>query len=363
MQTNSSKTQRKLSYAKALVEATDICMERDPKVIMFGLGVNDPKRIFGTVGNLPEKYGKDRIFDVPLSENALTGIAVGAATMGYRAILTHQRLDFALLSLDQIINNAAKWHYMFAGQWKCPIVIRMIIGRGWGQGPQHSQSLQAIFAHIPGLKVVMPATPADAKGLFIASVEDSNPVIFLEHRWLHYLEGEVPDGYYSLPLGKSQISLEGNSVTLVASSYMVYESYRAAEALKKIGISAEVINLQTVSPLDLETIIKSVKKTGHLVVADTGHASFGVPAEIISRVTENCFSALKSAPVRIACPDYPAPTTFALAKHYYPRSSDIAEAVLKILGESNGFEITNNLKNIEQSLRPDVPDLKFTGPF
>lgn len=363
MQTKKSKNGRTLSYAGALVEAADICMSRDPNVIMFGLGVNDPKRIFGTVGNLPEKYGKERIFDVPLSENALTGFAVGAGMMGMRPILTHQRLDFALLSLDQIINNAAKWHYMFAGQWKCPIVIRMIIGRGWGQGPQHSQSLQAIFAHIPGLKVVMPATPADAKGLFISSIEDNNPVIFLEHRWLHNLQGDVPEGHYTVPIGKAKVAREGNAATIVATSYMVYESYRAAEALAKQGIEVEVIDLHTVSPLDSETIFRSVKKTGRLLVADTGHTSFGIGAEIVARVSEGCFSALKAPPIRLACPDVPAPTTFALAKHYYPRSSHIAEAVLQTIGISGKKDAVDELQKIEQSFRPDVPDLKFTGPF
>ena len=357
---------RHLTYADALVEASGQCMERDPNVIMFGLGINDPKRIFGTIGKLPEQFGKDRIFDVPLSENALTGIAIGAATMGMRTVLTHQRVDFAILSLDQIINNAAKWSYMFAGQYTCPIVIRMIIGRGWGQGPQHSQSLQALFAHIPGLKVVMPATAHDAKGLLAASIQDNNPVIFLEHRWLHKVSGPVPENYYEVPIGTAEVSRKGKDITIVGTSYMTYEAFRAAEKLSKHGFDPEVIDLRSIKPWDEKTILQSVAKTGRLLVCDTGHISFGVSAEIIATVTEKAFATLKCAPARIASPDLPVPTTPALAQYYYPRSSDIARQALAMLGAEGtpkALEIINELQNIESLIRSDVPDLNFNGPF
>ena len=184
---------RKISFVKAVNEALFIAMKKEKKVICFGLGIDDPKRIFGTTIGLKEKFGKNRVFDTPTSENALTGVAIGAGLVGYRSIMVHQRLDFFLLAMDQLVNGAAKWHFMFGGQNYVPLTIRLIIGRGWGQGPTHSQNLQAWFAHIPGLKVVMPATARDAKGLLLSSIFDNNPVVFLEHRWLHNLEGEVPE--------------------------------------------------------------------------------------------------------------------------------------------------------------------------
>src|SRR5258708_18997424 len=187
-------------FHEALLDATDICVARDPNVYLMGLGVPDPKGIFGTTLGLQQKYGPKRVLDMPVSENGMTGVALGSALVGMRPILTHQRLDFALLAMEQMVNQAAKWHYTFGGELKVPMVIRLIIGRGWGQGPQHSQSLHAWFAHVPGLKVVMPATPADAKGLFIASVEDNNPVIFIDHRWLHNITGQVPKGHYTVPI-------------------------------------------------------------------------------------------------------------------------------------------------------------------
>ncbi|MFQ5482693.1 MAG: dehydrogenase E1 component subunit alpha/beta, partial [Nitrospinaceae bacterium] len=185
---------REITFSQALHEAADHCLAEDPSVYVLGLGVPDPKGVFGTTAGLQEKYGPDRVMDMPVSENAMTGVAIGSAMTGMRPIMTHQRIDFMLLSLDQVINNAAKWHYMFGGQLKAPLVIRLLVGRGWGQGPQHSQSLQALFAHIPGLKVVCPFSPHDAKGLLIAAVRDPNPVIFIEHRWLHGLYGPVPEG-------------------------------------------------------------------------------------------------------------------------------------------------------------------------
>src|ERR1700722_14260768 len=181
-----------LTLSQAILQATDQLMQIDSSVYVMGLGVPDPKGIFGTTTGLEKKYGSDRVLDMPTSENGMTGIAIGSALLGLRPIMTHQRVDFFLLALDQLINNAAKWHYMFGGQMNVPLVIRLIIGRGWGQGPQHSQSLQSIFSHIPGLKVVMPSNPYDAKGLLLSAIDDENPVVYLEHRWLHGIFGEVP---------------------------------------------------------------------------------------------------------------------------------------------------------------------------
>ncbi|HEY9765762.1 MAG TPA: alpha-ketoacid dehydrogenase subunit beta, partial [Chroococcales cyanobacterium] len=218
---------RELTYSQAINEALDQALERDPSVYLIGEGVPDPKGIFGTTLGLQEKFGSARVMDMPLSENGMTGVAVGSALMGLRPVMVHQRLDFALLALDQIVNHAAKWHYMFAGQQSVPLVIRLILGRGWGQGPQHSQSLHSWFAHIPGLKVVMPTTPHDAKGLLMKSIEDDNPVIFIEHRWLHDIKGEVPTEPYGVALGSCRVAREGKDLTIVSASYMTLEALKA----------------------------------------------------------------------------------------------------------------------------------------
>ncbi|MCX7178069.1 MAG: alpha-ketoacid dehydrogenase subunit beta, partial [Proteobacteria bacterium] len=246
---------RQLKFSEAIREATDQAMGRDPSVYIVGLGVPDPKGIFGTTLGLQEKYGAVRVQDMPLSENAMTGVALGSALVGMRPIITHQRMDFALVAMEQMVNQAAKWHYMFGGKANVPMVVRMIIGRGWGQGPQHSQSLQAWFAHIPGLKVVMPTTAHDAKGLLAASIEDNNPVIFIEHRWLHNIADEVPAEYYTVPLGKARVMRAGSDVTIVGTSYMALEALRAAERLDEDGISAEVVDLRTIRPWDIETVL------------------------------------------------------------------------------------------------------------
>jgi pyruvate/2-oxoglutarate/acetoin dehydrogenase E1 component len=350
---------RTLKCSQAILEATSLCMEKDSNVFIMGLGVPDPKGTFGTTLGLVEKFGSERVFDIPTSENGMTGIAVGAALMGKRPILTHQRVDFALLSLEQIINQAAKWHYMFGGQSSVPMVIRMVMGQGWGQGPQHSQSLQSLFAHIPGLKVVMPATPYDAKGLLISAIEDNNPVMFLEHRWLHNLAGEVPEGVYRTPLGVSRVAREGNDVTIVASSLMTIYALRAQEILATHGIHAEVIDLRTIRPLDMEPVLASVKKTGRLIVADTGWRSFGISAEIVATVCEELHGELKEAPLRIALPDYPTPTSHALAKYYYPGVHTIVNGAAKLLGKKPLMPEVPE----EDSKKLDVPDTSFKGPF
>ena len=351
---------RELNFARAILEATDQCMEQDPSVYIMGLGVPDPKGIFGTTLGLRKKFGTERVMDMPISENAMTGVAIGSALQGMRPIMTHQRIDFMLLSLDQIINNAAKWHYMFGGQMNVPLVIRLIIGRGWGQGPQHSQSLQALFAHIPGLKVVMPFTPYDAKGLLIASIQDNNPVIFIEHRWLHNVFGEVPQEQYTVPIGKARIAREGKDLTLVASSHMTLDCLKAADILKEDGVEAEVIDLRTVRPLDKDTIVASIKKTGRLLVADGAWGFLGLSAEIIATGVENASSHLKEPPRRVTLPDTPTPTSWALANHYYPQPSNIAYESSKMFPDIKMK--CGTLPPIENTPM-DVPDNSFKGPF
>lgn len=353
---------RQLKFCEAILEATDQKMAQDPHIYLMGLGVPDPRGVFGTTSGLAKKYGPNRVMDMPTSENAMTGVAIGSALLGMRPIMTHQRVDFFLLALDQLINNAAKWHYMFGGQMKVPLVIRLVIGRGWGQGPQHSQSLHSLFAHIPGLKVVMPSTPQDAKGLLIAAIEEDNPVIYLEHRWLHNTFGEVSKKSIPIPIGKARIVQQGSDVTLVATSHMVLESLRAAQWLKQDGISVELIDLRTIRPLDKETILTSIKKTGRLVVADPDWKTVSVSSEILAIAAEEALSFLRSPPLRITYPDRYTPTSWALANHFYPTSKNIAIEVLNMMGKKARAQLLTE-ENLKQQGPLDIPDNAFTGPF
>ena len=353
---------RELKFFQAINEAIDLCMAKDPAVYIMGLGVPDPKGVFGSTLCLQQKYGSMRVVDMPTSENGMTGVAIGSALVGMRPIMTHQRVDFALLAIEQIINQAAKWHYMFGGQMRVPLVIRMVIGQGWGQGPQHSQSLQAWFAHIPGLKVVMPTTPYDAKGLLISSIEDNNPVIFIEHRWLYNFIGHVPEGVYRVLIGKARIVRSGEDITIASTSYMTLESIKASDILAKAGVSVEVVDIRTIKPLDEELILESVKKTGRLIVVDSGHIIGGVGAEVAARVVERAFHDLKCPIKRISLPDCPTPTSPGLTKFYYPRASQIVKATKHMLD----LEITkddNEFESLDESVPHDVPDKYFTGPF
>jgi len=350
---------RELNYANAIKEATDFCLQEDKSVLLIGLGVPDPKGIFGTTSGLQDKHGSDRVMDMPLAENGMTGIIIGASLNGFRPILIHQRVEFALLSIEQIVNQGAKWFYMNAGQQNVPIVIRMVIGRGWGQGAQHSQSLESWFAHIPGLKVVMPSNAFDAKGLLISSIEDNNPVIFIEHRWLHNTIDYVPSDGYRVPIGKAKIVREGNDVTIISHSYMVLESIRCAEVLASEGISVEVVDLRTIRPLDTETILSSVSKTLRVVVADNGWVQFGVSAEIVSVITEAMFDKLLSAPVRIGMNNSPNPSTRALANNFYPRADNIAKIISEMMKKNLDIKVLFPKSDIPQ----DIPDPSFNGPF
>ena len=348
-----------MNYAEAINEALHEAMQLDSSVICYGLGVTDPKAVFGTTLNLEKQFGPERVFDMPTSENAMTGVAIGAALNGIKSVMTHQRIDFFLLAMDQLVNGAAKWHYMFGSQNCVPITIRLIIGRGWGQGPTHSQNLQAWFSHIPGLKVVMPTTPEDAKGMLLASIFDPNPVIFLEHRWLHNSMGEVPDGDIRVPLGKAKIVKPGKDITLVAMSYMVIEALYASDYLEKQGISCEIIDLRTIKPLDWEAVMGSVSKTGRLLTLDSGFSTGSVAGEIIARVSMEKFSVLKSAPARLAMPDVPEPTSPSLTKGFYIRAADVAEKIMDMMGR----DPSQVRKELKEPKPHDIPGKWFKGPF
>lgn len=321
---------RGLTYAEALLEAQKQLLANDERVFVMGEGVDDAGGVFGTTKGLQEEFGETRVFDTPLAENGLTGIAIGAALAGLKPILVHMRVDFVPLTLDQILNHASKWHYMFGGKVNVPVVIRSIIGRGWGSAAQHSQSLQALFAHIPGLKVVMPTTPYDAKGMLMAAIEDGNPVIFIEHRWLYAHMGHVPEDPYKVEIGKGIVRREGTDVTIVALSHMAFEATGAANALAEDGIEAEVVDLRTIRPLDMEIILKSVRKTGRLVIADTGWKTGGIGAEIIAGIIEEDPGLLKKPVKRVNPPDVPTPASHVLEAAFYPGKDDIIKAVKEV---------------------------------
>jgi len=257
------------------------------------------------------------------------------------------------------VNQAAKWHYMFDGRMRAPLVVRMIVGRGWGQGPQHSQSLHGWLAHIPGLKVVMPALPADAKSLLIAAIRDDNPVVFIEHRWLHGIAGPVPEDYVVRPLGAPRIARSGKDITIAASGYMTVEALRASALLERSAIDAEVVDVHTLNPLDDTPVLDSVRRTGHLLVTDGGWTHCGFAAEITARVTEKAYGALRAAPRRVAMPDWPTPTSPALTDGFYPGVRDIMTGAAAVLDVPASRLVMPEPGNTPH----DVPDTSFAGPF
>ena len=321
---------RKLQYSLAINEALHQLMKADKNVVLIGQGVKSPWYVGNTCRGLIKRFGVERIIDTPVSENAMTGAAVGASIAGLRAISVHPRMDFMLYAFDPIINEAANWRYMSGGNSHVPVVIWGIINRGGEQGAQHSQSIHALFAHIPGLKVVMPSTAYDAKGLLIAAVRDDNPVVFIDDRWLYETEEVVPEEIYEIEIGKGVIRRSGTDVTLVSISYMAYQSMIASEELSREGISVEMIDLRSAKPIDESLVIESVKKTGRLVVADGGWRSCGISAEVAAFVAEKVATSLRSPIVRITLPDTPAPASRTLEEVYYKRSADIVREI-KIL--------------------------------
>ncbi|MEO5362816.1 MAG: thiamine pyrophosphate-dependent enzyme [Magnetococcus sp. DMHC-8] len=352
---------RQITYAQAVQEATGQALADDPHLFVIGEGVPDPKAIFGTTQGLQGQFGGERVMDMPLAENGLTGVCIGAALRGVRSITVHQRIDFLYLALDQLANVAAKWHYLF--HQPVPIVVRTLIGRGWGQGPQHAQSLQALFGHIPGLKVVMPVTAQDAKGMLLAAVEDPNPVLFLEHRWLHTVLGDVPAVSYRIALDRARLVRPGTHVTIAAFSFMVLESLKAAQVLAQYGVEVEVIDMRAVQPLDMGPVLDSVRKTGRLLVADTGWTTCGMGAEIVARVVEQAFSCLKKSPVRVALPDHPVPTAPALTHDYYPDAEIIGRRLVDLLDQGAALPLDQIVTQLCWQGNRDVPNAQFTGPF
>ena len=348
---------REIKYSQAIAEAHVQSMERDPGVFIFGVGVADPSGIFGTTAEARKRFGTGRVLDMPMSENTLTGMGVGAAMCGMRPVLVHARNDFLLLTMDQIVNHAAKWKYMCGGKLDTPVLIRAIIGRGWGQAAQHSQSLQALFAHIPGLNVIMPVAPYDAKGLLLAAMESPHTTVCIEHRWLYEKTGPVPEEHYTVPFGKGSIVRKGKDATIVAVSHMVLEAKTAADELAKEGIEVEILDPRSLRPLDEPLILESLKKTGRLVVADTGWKACGISAEVAAIAAEKGFRDLKAPVARITLPDAPTPCSSVLENVYYPNSKNLIHAVKSLVhGKAE--------RHAEEPLVPkSAKEKEFSGPF
>lgn len=341
-------------YWEAISEATVQAMEMNPRLILMGEGVDDPKGCFGTTLEAFHRFGSARVIETPLSESAMTGIGIGAAISGHPCLMVHLRNEFLLLGADQVINHAAKWHYMFGGQTSVPLTIRCIVGRGWGQAAQHSQSFHGLFAQVPGLKVILPSSPYDAKGLLISAIRDPNPVICIEHRWLYEKKGEVPDDIYSVPIGKASVVTAGCHVTCVAISHQVHEAQVAEQHLRRDGIEMEVIDIRSARPLDIVTITNSVRKTGRLIVADIAPAFGGFSAEICAAVSELSFAELKAPPLRIALPEAPTPGGPTLENQYYPTFEHIIQAAKRLVSGKHA--------RISVERAPS-PSPEFSGPF
>lgn len=347
------------TMAEAIREATDYILNIDKDSFVMGEGVPDPKEVFGTTRGLKQKY-PERVFDMPISEGAGTGVCIGAAITGKRPIMIHQRIDFMMYAMDQLVNNAAKWYSMFGGQTSVPMVVRCIIGRGWGQGNQHSQNLSWMFAGVPGLKVVMPSTAYNAKGLLIAAHRDPNPVIFIEHRWLHNTTSEVPEEAYEVEIGKARVVKEGDSVTIVCWSHMVHEVMKAVEFMEHDGFTVEVIDLMTVSPIDFNTILDSVVKTEHLLVVEEGWFYGNIADTIVSRAS-SLVSGIKTK--TLTCGDYYSPSSPSFAQKYYPSVDDILFAVHEIVEVSYRAFDGKGARDYVKGRVHDVPDKNFKGPF
>ena len=344
-----------VSYVDAISEATAQEMAYDPSVIGFGLDVDDHKAIQGTTKGLLAKFGPDRVFGTPLSEDAMTGAAIGMAMCGLRPIHVHIRMDFMMLAMNQLVNIAAKAHYMYGGQTRLPMVVRSMIGKSWGQGAQHSQGLYSFFMHVPGLKVVAPTTPFDAKGCLISAIRDNNPVIYVEHRILHFQKGPVPEELYEVGPGKARITAPGTDITLVGISHMQIECLRAKHYLQEKGINAEVIDPIWLSPLDIDTIAESVRKTGHLLVVDNDWATCGASAEIMAAVTERLQGEMRFTVHRMGFANTSCPPTPSLEYLFYPNGRTVAAKAFDILKGSTQNWLPNE--------RPDLKEIEFRGPF
>jgi acetoin:2,6-dichlorophenolindophenol oxidoreductase subunit beta len=320
---------RELSFGEAINEALSQALDLDESVFVYGIGADGKSGIFGSTTGLVDRFGSKRVFDTPIAEQGLTAMALGAAVAGLRPVLVHQRFDFMLYAADALTNWIAPWRFISGGRANVPLTLRVIVGKGWGQGPQHSKSLHAWFAHVPGLQVVMPASPADAKGLLLSSIFSNDPTLFVEARALYSMREPVPVLPYYIRIGEALTRRTGKDLTIVAMGSMIPPSLQAAEELAKANIDVEVIDLRSLMPLDMNAIITSVRKTGRLVVAEPGWKMYGAAAEIITGVVEALSPVMKSAPARVTWPHAYVGSSRALDEAFYPTNADIVAACRK----------------------------------
>jgi pyruvate dehydrogenase E1 component beta subunit len=350
---------RVLSYAQAIRETHAQILSSDPRAFVIGQGLWSPWYAGASLDGLDREFSRNRMIDSPVSENAVTGLAVGAALAGMRPIVFHPRMDFMLLAVDPIVNQAANWSYLFQGRMAVPLVIRAVINRGGEQGAQHSQALHAMFMHIPGLKVVMPSTAYDAKGLLIAALEDPNPVLYVDDRCLYGTRDPVPEEMFRVPLGKAALRRSGHEVTLIGISSMAVHCLEAAKLLAAENIDAEVVDLRSLKPWDSEMVLESVRHTGHAVVADPGWRTAGAAAEIAATISEQCFHDLREPVERVTLPDCPAPTSRFEEAAYYPGAAEICAAARKNLHASgkSRFSLSRGGAPLPRIARPWKPEL------
>jgi pyruvate dehydrogenase E1 component beta subunit len=321
-----------ITYLEAINQALHEEMARDPDVFMAGIDIAQRGDVFGATQGIYSKYGNERIMDTPIAESGIMGLAIGAAARGLRPVVTVMFMDFIGVCFDQILNQMAKMKYMYGGKVTLPLTVLTNAGAGTSSAAQHSQSLEVLLCHIPGLKVVQPSTAHDAKGLLKASIREDNPVFFIQHKRLGRTRGEVPEGDYEVPLGKAKVVREGKDITLVATSWMVHEALAAADKLAERGIEAEVVDPRTLVPLDIETIVESVKKTHRVVVAHEAVRFCGIGGEIAAQITEEAFDYLDGPPIRIGAPSSPVPYSPVLEKEWVPNSEDILAAANTLVG-------------------------------
>lgn len=344
-----SKKQRKITYCEAINESLNQEMRKNKNILVYGL----EDKVFGSTKNLLANYGSKNFFYTPLSEDLLTGMSLGLSISGKIPVLNHIRVDFLLLGINQLINMISSFRFSSNGKVKVPILIRAVIGRGWGQGYQHSKSLQSIFSHIPGLRVIMPSTPKDAKGMITSALRGSSPVICLEHRWLYWQKGYVNKNSYTIDLNKSNILRRGKHVSLICTSWMNVEALQAAKFLDTKGISCEIVDLRTISPLDKKTILNSVKKTKRCIVVDYDWLPYGVGSEVSHLVNNSLFNQLKHKVERIGFKFIPCPTARDLENEFYPNAKDIINCVSRMFNKKYNTKDVNLFSH----------EKKFFGPF
>ena len=331
-------------------------MKKNKNIVCFGLGVDDPKSIFNTTKNLQKKFGEYRVFDTPASENAMTGIGIGMSLNGKIPIMIHQRLDFFLLAMDQLVNNASKWNIMFGGKNRVPITIRLIIGRGWGQGPTHSQNFQNMFASVPGLKIYIPSFPSTVRSILHSAVKSSDPVLIIEHRWLHYMSEKIDFKIKPKKIGTIKKIKNGKDLTIVSSSYSTFEILKLYDILKKCKISIDHLDINILKPFNTDLIYNSVNKTGKLLILDNSvHKYCSFWGHLISELVSRKKNIFKKEPINLNLPDIPSPTSYYLSRYFYNNLEDICKKIGNLLNKKIKLPPNTN--------KHDIPDPDFRGPF